>query len=1264
MEFRILGPLEVRQDGHSVELPAAKPQALLGVLALHAGEVVPAARLVDELWGEAPPATAGKLIQGYVSALRKALGPGTIVTRGRGYVLDADPQAVDAARFERLAAAGETALAADPAGAEARLAEALALWSGAPLEGLEVEGPARGELERLTELRLAALEDRLEAGLALGRHAGLVGELRTLAAAHPYRERPRALLMLALYRSGRHADALAVYRETHRLLDDELGLEPSARLQRLERRILAQDPELDLPAAKVAPPAAAPPAAAEPPAIAPAPPRRDLRRLVTVLSLEVAGLAELAERLDPEVGHRLLDGCAELCAAAVERHRGTLADVAGGTAIALFGADEVHEDDALRAARAAVELRARVAELAAEVEREHGAAIVLAAGLEAGEVFIGAGTRRGAFATGGAIAAAARLRAAAAAEAGGVLVGESVRRLVGPGTLVLDGRAPAWRLRELRDPASAPARAPRTPFVARAGELAALRAALRDALAASACRMVTVVGLPGIGKSRLVAELAAGVRDAATVVVGRCVPYGEGITYRPVAELVRQLAGGDPERRLPELLPGDDAAATIAGHVLGVGQAGAAQPDEIAAAIRRLLERAARDRPLVVVVEDVHWAEPTLLDLLEYVAAFSSGAPLLLVCVARPELLDAHPRWAAPQPDRALLVLEPLSGDDAAELVRGLAAEALGRHAAERIVERAEGNPLFLEQLVAAQAESGTETLPPSLHAVLAARIDRLEPGERGVLASASVEGRTFHRGALAELVPAEERADLDRHLVALVRKRLIRADRPELAGDDAFRFAHALVREAAYEGTPKHDRAELHERLADWLATRRDARDEVVGHHLAQACGYRAELGRPRERDGALAAAAAQRLRAGARAALDRGDLPAAARLLERAAGLLAPADPARPALLLELGGARFGAGRLAEADGALAQAEDAARAMGDARLAARARVERALLALQAAPDAGGDEAERVAGAALQTLDGHGDELGQCRAWCLRAWIAWTQGQAARADDAWRRAAGHAERAGDERELFDILCWRASAAVFGPTPVPEAIRRCEEIRERVRGSLVALSVVLHPLAALHAMQGDFDRARRLVREGNAILGELGRLQSAVSHHEALVELLAGEPAAAEAQLRAGYEKLEEMGEHTLIATTAAMLAQAVLAQGRPEEAARFCAIAAATTADDDVPTQAMWRGVRARLLAAEGRAEAAAALARDAVALAERTDFPTVHADARLDLAAVLEGAAAEAAARQALALYEAKGDVVSAGRARARLAVTAPVT
>ena len=228
---------------------------------------------------------------------------------------------------------------------------------------------------------------------------------------------------------------------------------------------------------------------------------------------------------------------------------------------------------------------------------------------------------------------------------------------------------------------------------------------------------------------------------------------------------------------------------------------------------------------------------------------------------------------------------------------------------------------------------------------------------------------------------------------------------------------------------------------------------------------------------------------------------------------------------------------------------------------------------------------------------------------------------------------------------------------------MPEAIRRCEEIRERVQGSLVALSVVLHPLAALHAMLGDFDRARRLVREGNAILGELGRLQSAVSHHEALVELLAGEPGAAEAQLRAGYERLEAMGELTLIATTAAMLAQAVLAQGRPDEAERFCAIAERTAADDDLPTQAMWRGVRARLLAAGPRRAEGVALAREAVALAERTDFPTVRADALLDLAAVLDGAAAEAAAARALALHEAKGDAVSAARARARLAATAPV-
>jgi tetratricopeptide (TPR) repeat protein len=325
---------------------------------------------------------------------------------------------------------------------------------------------------------------------------------------------------------------------------------------------------------------------------------------------------------------------------------------------------------------------------------------------------------------------------------------------------------------------------------------------------------------------------------------------------------------------------------------------------------------------------------------------------------------------------------------------------------------------------------------------------------------------------------------------------------------------------------------------------------------------------------------------------------------------------------------------------------------------------VDQQLMRLHAGTSGGHERARGVAASALAHLERHGDDLGQCRAWRLRAWIDWIEGLVEPADEAWQRAATHARRAGADNELFDILGWRASAAAFGPTPVAEGILRCTQIRERVEDSPLAVALTLQPLGALHAMTGDFDLARGLVREAGEILGELDRLESAVSHHGVLVELLAGRPDEAEALLRIGFAKLEQMGEHELLSTTAALLAHAVYVQGRPEEADELCRLSERVAADEDIVTQVMWRGVRARLLARAGDAERANALAREAVRLVEPSQLLLLRADALLDLEEVARVTErwedAQAAARGALDLYERKGDIVSAARARERVVST----
>jgi len=1159
------------------------------MLALQAGSPVSTDHLIEGLWGESPPATANKMIQIFVSQVRKALDAsgdaGRLVTVGRGYELRIDRDDVDALRFERLLAAQAPR-------------EALALWRGPPLEELAGEPFAAAEIRRLEELRLAALELAVEQDLVAGRHREVIGELDALVAQEPLNERFHAQRMLALYRSGRQSDALAAYRHARETLLDEVGLEPGPELQQLNDAMLQHDPGL-------AAPAAATPAPAVPAAI-------NERRQVTVLC---AGIA-LESDLDPEALHRALAQFSNRFAAIVERHGGTVERTTAEHAVGYFGLATTHEDDVLRALRAALELQAT-------------------AGIDTGELFVGEE-----FSSGRPLSNARRLHEAAGD--GAILMSSDVHRLVEQ-AVVAEPAGEAWQLVGLRP--DEPSDLMTGPFVGREAELDALRGAFAGARDEQGCRLVTVVGPAGIGKSRLARELVAAVGGEATVVVGRCLSYGVGITYGPVAEIVRQL-GGPP--RVAELLGADpNAAQRVLGAIGESEEPG--QGEEIFWGVRRLLEEVARERPLVVVVEDVHWAEPTLLDLLEYVAAFSRGLPILLVCLTRPELLEAHPAWAAPQEGRSVHVLQPLTAGDAEELVAALGAPAQ----AGRIVAAAEGNPLFLEQLVAVGADD--ETLPPTIHAVLAARIDRLEPAERAVLLRASVEGRTFHAGALRELLPDEERGSMSQQLVGLVRKQLIRVDRPQLPGEDAFRFAHALVREAAYEGLSKQLRADLHERLGRWLDERPETPEEIVAFNLEHAHLLRADLGTA---DRELGDEAASRLESAARGALARGDARAGAGLLERAVALLED-EAARSGLLPRLGAALFEAGRLADAEVVLTRAVDHAAAAGDEHMEALAQVEREFVRLEAERGREPGAAEAVAQSALESLARHHDERGQSRAWSLRAAIAWLGGQVAEADDAWEQAAGHARSAGDDRELFEILGWQASAAAFGPTPVPEAIERCQDMRRQVSGSGVAIALTLHPLAALHAMTGDFEQARELVREANAILGELGRMESAVSHHEALVELLAGRPETAEARLRVGYEELGRMGgDGALLATTAAMLAQAVYEQDRLDEASELCEQSAAATPPDDLVTQVLWRGVQAKALARRERFAEAEALAREAVALVERTDLLVHHGDALLDLAAVLRlagsAADADAAAEAGCALHERKGNVAATERVK----------
>jgi tetratricopeptide (TPR) repeat protein len=768
---------------------------------------------------------------------------------------------------------------------------------------------------------------------------------------------------------------------------------------------------------------------------------------------------------------------------------------------------------------------------------------------------------------------------------------------------------------------------------------------------------VTILGPAGIGKSRLALELVSELGNEAAVAVGRCLSYGEGVAYRPLAEIVRRLGGSDPRQWLDEILEEDEQAARLVLSAIGLSDR-AAKAEEIFWAVRRLFERVARERPLVIFVEDVHWAEPALLDLLEYLVAFSSGHPILLVCLARPEFVEMRAAWAGALPGRSLLVLDALSDAEARQLLESAGAETLGPRTAVRIVETAEGNPLFLEQLAAVGAESGEGALPSTIQAVLAARIDRLEPEERAVIEHASVEGRSFHVGAVAELLARGDPADIAPPLVSLVQKQLIQPDRSDLPGQDAFRFAHVLIREAAYRGVPKQRRAELHERMARWLEQRPAARDESVGYHLEEAYRHLARLGRVGEHERKLAGEAAARLSAAAEAALLRGDPLAGARLLERAASLLEQDGSARAELMPVLGVSLFEAGRITDAARVL---DEAAARAPDPRLLARTQVERELVRFETETTTGTEQARRVTEAVLPVLEREQDDYGLSRVWLLRGQLDWNAGRVESADEAWREAADSALRAGDQHALFEVIGWRALAAVLGPTRVDDAIDRCEEFRELVGASPIATASALNPLALLHAMKGEFEVAERLLDQAGEMLREFGGLRSGVNHLEVWVRMLAGQPALAEARLRADVETLSSMGERSALATTTALLAQAVYAQGRMREAGELCRMTDRIAAPEDTMTQAIWRGVQGKILAREGRSEDAEALAREAVVLVKGTDLLSHRGDAMLDLADVLRTRArteeAAQATRASLAMYELKGNAAAAARARSLL-------
>jgi class 3 adenylate cyclase/tetratricopeptide (TPR) repeat protein len=967
--------------------------------------------------------------------------------------------------------------------------------------------------------------------------------------------------------------------------------------------------------------------------------QREQRKTVTVLFCDVVGSTALGESADPEALRALLAQYFERMKGIVEHHGGTVEKFIGDAVMAVFGVPVVHEDDALRAVRAAAEMRDALPELGVQAR----------IGLHTGEVVTGTSER---LATGDAVNVAARLQQAAAP--GEILLGAETRALVRDAVtieelapVVLKGKrrpVAAFRLVAVERAAPGVARHLDAPMVGRSHELRLLEDAFASAVRRRGCALFTLLGTAGVGKSRLTREFLAEVD--ARVVRGRCLSYGDGITYWPVVEIVKQLGaqgnGADP---IAALLGESDVPTTA---------------EEIAWAVRKLLEAAAQERPLVVVFDDVHWGEPTFLDLVEHVADLSRDAPILLLCLARPELLERRPGWGGGKLNATTVLLEPLDAAETGELIeRLLGGEELEAGLAERIRIAAEGNPLFVEEMLAMVRESGERevVVPPTIKALLAARLDQLDPGERGVLERGSVEGQVFHSGVVAAL--ASPPASAERQLVALVRKELVRPERPQLPAGDAYRFRHLLIRDAAYDSLPKSVRAELHQRFADWLEERgRDLveRDEIVGYHLEQAYRYRGELGTA---DEALAVRAAALLASSGRTARLRGDLRAAAVLLGRAANL----DPRnRLALLPDLGDLLFETGELGRAAEVLDEAIATARERDDEAVGAVASVWRAMVAGHLGDqEASGERVIALAEEAAAVLERLSETVLLARVLAIGARNRFYVGRAQESLEELRHAQALAFRVGDLYVARDCVLWTVGAMVYGPSTVAE-MRRFEFPEELRPGLERQPWGVIHDGFVL-AHSGRVREARERFEEGRRRAGELG-----VHVHEAGIsmfigelELNAGDPQAAERELRLGFDRLGELGEGGFRSTMGTLLADALVQLGRDEEAEDVLAVVDGLVITDDVDPQVRTRAVRARIRARRGELAEAERLAREAVELAARTDYLVLHGNARLALAEVLRLAGAVDAAvetlRAALEIFERKQHVLLIESTRARL-------
>ncbi|MDP9270601.1 MAG: AAA family ATPase [Chloroflexota bacterium] len=1034
--------------------------------------------------------------------------------------------------------------------------------------------------------------------------------------------------------------------------------------------------------------------------LAPALPPQEERKTVTIVFSDLKGSTNLGEQLDAESLREVMTRYFDVMTAVLRRHGGTIEKFIGDAIMAVFGLPKLHEDDALRATRAAYEMTQALAGLNQDLLSMYGVQLANRTGVNTGEVVAGDTASGQRLVTGDAVNTAARLEQAAPTNE--VLIGELTFQLVRDAVQVeevepleLKGkleRVPAYRLKGVADLGEGFHRRQDAPMVGREHEMTALNELYLKAREVNGARMATIIADAGVGKSRLIREFVDACDAEAAVVRGRCLPYGEGITFWPLVDAARGAAGieptDSPEIGVTKLRArfGDDTVADRIAAAIGLTKEQFGVP-EIFWATRKFLEKLADgSKTAIWVIDDIHWAEQTLLDLIVHMLT-EVESPALILCSSRHDVLELHPDWAL-RPDSLRLVLQPLTDADAGQVVQNLLGHAgISGAVQERIVRAAEGNPLYVEQMLSMLMDGGQlqmlngkwepaadlsdMTVPPTIQALLAARLDRLNREERAVIEPASVIGLEFAEAAVEELAPDAVRPKVPVYLGSMSHKQLVRRSSSTNVDDASYRFMHILIKDAAYNGLLKRSRAQFHERFVGWADAQNRARgrsqeyEEILGYHLEQAYRYLGELGPLDEHGHQVGAQASDMLASAGRRAQARGDTPAAANLLRRAAATRVSRDPLRLALLPDLGEALMELGEFDEAKRVLEDAVAGAAETGDDRLGAQATLVDLMVQLYSEETAAwtslvAREVDRV----IPIFEAASDDAGLALAWRLRFGMYGTIGQYGKAAEAAENEIRFARLAGDFRLQTRGATGYAHPAKYGPLPVPLAIERLEELVEQVKADRRSVAAIQASLAQLYAMRGEFERARAMYAQARTLLQELGAgmLGASTSLDSAQVEMLAGDYSAAEAELRRDYDALGAMGEKFLRSTVGGLLARAIVLQGRDAEAEQLTREVEEMTSEDDTDAQAVWRGARARALAHRDDLDEALRLATEAVALRQRTDSPVLQAEALADLAEVHHVANrmadAQAVLEQALSLIEAKGDTVTATRLQTALA------